>query len=130
MLQYLRAIKVPLILVAMSTLASILIHDQLNETLGVVLSNVVRVLLALVCGWLVISRKAGGLWAAAFAGALVFFVDHVLVKGSSFLLKGEFQAFIGVLISYAMLFWVAMAISLLGGYAAKLWVGGRIQRGT
>lgn len=98
-----------------------------SDTTANTLFNTVRAILVLACGWLVVSRKVGGLLAAAYAGALVIFVDHVLIKGFAFLLERELQAFAGVLISYVMFIWVEMAVGLLGGFAAKIWAryGGR-----
>jgi hypothetical protein len=92
---------------------------------GVITFNLVRLLLAAWAGWRVTSRRIGGLTQAAAAGAVLLFVDHVIIRGGSFLVaqmvapgwvdnKG-FQGFGGVLVSYVMFVWIPVVFSIAGG---------------
>jgi hypothetical protein len=46
-----------------------------------IVMNALRVLTIALAGWRVIRAKAGGLWAASWAGPAVLFFDHVVAKG-------------------------------------------------
>src|SRR5690348_442415 len=62
----------------------------------------IRVTIVAVAGFLATHRGKFGLWHAAWAGALVMFADHVLVKGVAFAAESEFEAVGGVVLSYLM----------------------------
>lgn len=70
-------------------------------------------------GYLVTRSSQFGLLAAAVAGAVVMFADHVIVKGVVFLVQGELTGALGVVISYVMFFWIAATVGLLGGLLGK-----------
>jgi len=80
----------------------------------------VRVAFVAAAGFLATRSGRFGLLAAAFAGAIVVFADHVIVKGVTFLAMGEFLAAGGVVVSYFMFIWVEMSIGLGGGVVGKL----------
>jgi hypothetical protein len=96
---------------------------------GVITFNLVRLVLAAWAGWRVTSRGIGGLTQAAAAGAVLLFVDHVIIRGGSFLVaqiiappwvdnKG-FQAFGGVLVSYVIFVWIPVVFSIAGGMIGR-----------
>jgi len=119
MKRYLLALKVVLILAALNSVVSHLVSGIVPETVNTILFNLVRVALVLWAGWVVIAARLGGLWGAAFGGALVLVVDHPVVTGGFFLVAGEFSAFLGVLISFVMFVWFAMLLGLVGGLASR-----------
>lgn len=83
---------------------------------------VIRDALTIYVGWVVFFWNKGSLWRAAFAGALVFLVDHPLVRGTIFLLQGEVTAFWGVLISYVMFVWLSMLLAVMGALLARAYL--------
>ncbi len=114
---YLQVLRVVLLLAALN---SVLWHflSEVSPSMVVVevLFNTLRVALGLWAGWLIVARRVGKLWEAAFGGALVLLVDHPIITGTFFLSSGEIQAFAGVLISCVMFVWVAMFVGWLGGF--------------
>ena len=80
----------------------------------------VRIAIAGTAGYMATRRGMFGLWGAAIAGAIVYFADHVIVKGVAFLVTDEPGAAVGVVISYVMFFWVAGLIGLFGGMLGKV----------
>ena len=121
MSSYLHTLRLPVLFAALNMLGSSWVNGALGEPIDSALFNIVRFCLFFLSGWLVISRKVGGLPAAALAGAILLFVDHVVVKGGKFLLEFEIQAFLGVLVSYVMFIWIALVIGFIGGFAARIW---------
>ena len=119
MKRYLVTLKVVLILAALNSVVSHLLSGFVPETINTVIFNLVRVALAIWAGWVVIAARLGGFWGAALGGALVLVVDHPVVTGGFYLVSGEFSAFLGVLISFVMFFWVAMLLGLAGGLASR-----------
>lgn len=91
-----------------------------------------RVIVTLLAGWLVIRNAIGGLRQAAVAGALLIFIDHVVLKGGYYLYVHFFApdllpfsallSFGGVLISYVMFLWVPVGVAIVGALAAKLYL--------
>ncbi len=102
-----------------------LLYGYFPSPFGVILFNFVRLLLAAWAGSRVTSYAVGGLKAAAAAGAVLLFVDHVLIRGGFFVFAQLFapewvdnkgvQGFGGVLISYVMFVWIPVAVSTVGG---------------
>lgn len=95
---------------------------------GDILYNVVRVFIVGYSGWLICKRNIGGIRQAALVGAVMYFFDHVVLKGGIFILNYLFKpdgmgfaAFTGVVISYVFFAPLAMAIGGLGGFAALRW---------
>jgi hypothetical protein len=117
MKRYILGLKVVLLLAALNSALWLVLPHIIPDLVSNIMLNVVRAVLVLWAGWLVITERIGGLWGAALAGALVFLVDHPVVAGGYFLLSGEPEAFVGVLISFVMFVWVALLVGWLGGLA-------------
>ena len=117
MKRYLLGLKIVFLLAALNSALWLVLPHFVPDLITNILLNIGRTALVLWAGWLVVTERIGGLWGAALAGALVLLVDHPIVGGGYFLLTGESQAFVGVLISYVMFVWVAMLVGWLGGIA-------------
>ena len=108
----------------MEAAATWLTEDKID-----LLFTIGRGLVCIYAGWLVISNSVGGLWKASLTGALLLFIDHVFLKGGTYLWAYFFSpatfpfdglmAFGGVVISYFVFVWVPMALACLGGIAAR-----------
>lgn len=85
----------------------------------VILMNLPRATLVVWAGAVVVANGGGSLCRAAQAGALLFFVEHVVVAGLFFLLARELLAVGGLVISYVMFVWVAMLLGMLGGWFGR-----------
>jgi hypothetical protein len=121
MKRYILGLKVVLLLAALNSVLWLVLPHFIPDLITNILLNIARTGLVLWAGWLVVTERIGGLWGAALGGALVLLVDHPIVGGGYFLLTGEREAFVGVLISYVMFVWVTMLFGWLGGFAgAKL----------
>lgn len=93
--------------------------------LGSIPFNIVRALLSIWAGWFFLSYVGVGLVGAAGAGAFVMVIDHVLLKGGSFVLAHFFWpeavgddgplAFQGVLYSFVMFVPVTALLGVIGG---------------
>ncbi len=98
----------------------------LPYNLGNISYNIIRVAIIFYAGWLVVRKNLGGIWHSALAGILVYFTDHVVLKGGIFILNYIFKpeglglvAFSGVVVSFVLFIPLAMAIGALGGLAAR-----------
>ena len=121
---FLKTIAFPVALLVLNY-ALQLLYGYFPAPFGVILYNFVRLLLAAWAGWRVTSYAVGGLMTAAAAGAVLLFVDHVLIRGGSFVFaqlfapewvdNRGFQGFGGVLVSYVMFVWIPVAFSTVGG---------------
>ncbi len=126
MKRFLAVLRRPIFLVVVNfflvnTLFSLLPHDTGNSVY-----NIGRVAIVFWAGWIIARRKIGGVWHSAAAGILIYFVDHVLIKGGIFLLNYFFKpdglglsAFGGVLVSFILFTPLAMLIGALGGFIAS-----------
>jgi MFS family permease len=72
---------------------------------------------AVLAGWLV-ARHGYSIWKCAIAGVLLIVIDHVVVKTFAFALTFQWLAIGGVLISFAMLAFVPMALAAAAGFVA------------
>jgi len=90
--------------------------------------NVIRIAAIGYAGWLVVQRGGGKLRVAAFAGLLLFAIDHIVLRGGGFLFDAyalnqdpqrNLSAFGGVLISYAMFAPIDAAVAVVGGLASR-----------
>jgi hypothetical protein len=98
----------------------------LPYNLGAISYNIIRVTIIFYAGWLVVRKNLGTIWHAALAGILVYFTDHVVLKGGVFILNYLFKpegmglaAFSGVMVSFVLFTPLAMAVAALGGLAAR-----------
>jgi hypothetical protein len=104
-----------------NTLFSLLPND-----IGNIVYNIGRISIMFYAGWLVAGKRVGGKWQSALAGVVIYFVDHVVIKGGLFLLNYLFKpegaglaAFGGVVASFIMFIPLSMLIGMTGGLAAR-----------
>jgi hypothetical protein len=104
-----------------NTLFSLLPND-----VGSIVYNIGRISIMFYAGWLVAGKKIGGKWQSALAGVVIYFVDHVVIKGGLFLLNYLFKpegaglaAFGGVVASFIMFIPLSMLIGMTGGLVAR-----------
>ncbi len=108
-----------------NTLFSLLPHNT-----GNIIYNLGRIGIVFYAGRLV-AKKLGGRWWPAAAGVVLYFIDHVVIKGGIFLLNyllkpegAGLSAFGGVLASFIIFIPLAMLIGMIGGMTAS----GRSER--
>lgn len=112
-------VRIPLVLAVLWAIAGLASSSVVtNAPVLDGLFFAVRIALVAAAGYLA-AKGSFGMWGAAFAGAIVMFADHVLVKGIAFIASNEFTAAGGVLVSFVMFSWVAMLVGALGGAIAK-----------
>ncbi len=104
-----------------NTLFSLLPND-----IGNIVYNIGRISIMFYAGWLVAGKKVGGKWQSALAGVVIYFADHVVIKGGLFLLNYLFRpegaglaAFAGVVASFIMFIPLSMLIGMIGGLVAR-----------
>ncbi len=87
--------------------------------------NVIRILAVGWGGWPLARAGIGSVWAASLGGPLMLLVDHVVIKGVSFLLafqrplEWRLTSVLGVFVSYFMFLPVAALVSLTGGLVGR-----------
>ena len=112
--------RVPILLAVAWAVLGIVSASVIPDTaLFDAISLAVRAVLVAAAGWFAVRGSERGLWTAAVVGAVVMFVDHVLVAGIVVIVAGEYMAFLGVLVSYGMFVWAAMAIAAIGAVIGK-----------
>jgi hypothetical protein len=116
---FLKTIRVPVAIVILNGLVGLTIGELLPQTLGDIIFNAVRIGAWCYAGWLVVAIGDRGIWKASFAGLVLFFIDHPIMKGSIFALTAEWMALVGVLASFLMFVFVPMLVAALGGLVAK-----------
>lgn len=125
MKKYLAVLRRPLFLVVVNFFLVNTLFSLLPFTLGNVAYNTGRIAIIFYAGLLVVERRIGSTWQAALAGAVIYFADHVLLKGGIFLLNYLFKpegmglaAFFGILVSFALFIPLAMLVGGIGGFVA------------
>lgn len=103
------------------------LFSLLPSDLGNTVYNLGRISIIFYAGWLIAAKKVGGKWQSALAGVVIYFVDHVVIKGGLFLLNYLFKpegaglaAFGGVVASFIMFIPLSMLIGMTGGLVARL----------
>ena len=126
MKRYLAVIRRPIFFVVINFFFVNTLFSLLPFNIGNIVYNIGRIAIIFYAGWFIIRRKVGGIWQSALAGALIYFIDHVVLKGGIFLLNYLFKpaglglaAFGGVLISFIMFVPLAMLIGTMGGLVAR-----------
>jgi hypothetical protein len=129
MKQYLNIIKIPITLAIANVFPGNLLYSFLPASIGLSVYNLLRFANIFFAGWLITKNNAGGLWRAALAGPLLFFIDHVVLKGGYFIvaqilhpLSGDsngFLAFGGVIVSYIMFIPLILFVGFLGGWFSR-----------
>jgi len=127
MKRFLVVIKRPVFLVIINFFLVNTLLSLLPLHIGNIAYNLGRISILFYAGWLVNRKKAGGIWQSALAGLVVYFVDHVLIKGGIFLLNYLFKpeglgltAFGGVIVSFIMFIPLAMLIGAVGAFVANM----------
>ncbi len=118
--------KLPLFLTVVNFFLVNTLLGLLPYSIGNISYNILRVSIIFYAGWLVVGKRLGSIWHAALAGILVYFTDHVVLKGGVFLINYLFKpdglglaAFSGVIVSFILFTPLAMAVAALGGLAAR-----------
>ena len=124
----LRVLKAPFACAAANFLVLPLLTGFLGSATQLLLFNTLRLAIMGWAGWLVV-RNGSGLWAASLAGVLIMLLDHVVLKGGSFLAMHfadpasmndmGLMAFGGVVVSFVMFSPVAAISGVLGGIVAR-----------
>ena len=136
---YLQTIRLPLIVSGtLSVLITVFSYQASPEVLQLFSSvpeyffEAPRVMVVWWAGWLAGAHYGSRIAGSGFAGVLVFFVDHVLVTGGTYLALAQFdntfpyyQAFAGVFASFVMF---AALYFILGAVAGL--IGRRATRGS
>ena len=93
-------------------------------TLTVILT-VIRIVVIGWSGWRLVSVASGSIWLTLLGGPLILLIDHVVIKGASFLFvfqmpfKWRAQSVLGVVISYVMFLPLGSTVSLAGGLLGR-----------
>lgn len=124
--KFLAVIRRPIFFIIINFFLVNTLFSLLPFRIGNIAYNAGRMSLIFYAGWLIIRKKVGGVWQAALAGVVIYFVDHVLIKGGIFLVNYLFKpqglgltAFGGVLVSFIMFVPLAMLIGAMGGLFAR-----------
>ncbi len=124
--RFLAVMRLPIFLVVVNYFFVNTLFAFLPYSLGNISYNIFRIAIIFYAGWLVVRKDLGRTWHAALAGILIYFVDHVVCKGSVFLLNYFFKpdglglaAFSGVLVSFIVFIPLAMIVGAVGGLAAR-----------
>jgi hypothetical protein len=126
MKRYLAVIRRPIFFVVINFFLVNTLFSLLPFSIGNIVYNIGRIAIIFYAGWFIIKRKVGGIWQSALAGTLIYFIDHVVLKGGIFLLNYLFKpaglglaAFGGVLVSFIMFVPLAILIGAMGGLVAR-----------
>lgn len=125
MKKFIAVMRRPIFFVVINFFLVNTIFSLLPNDIGNIVYNLGRIALIFYAGWLVAGKKVGGKWHSALAGMVVYFVDHVVIKGGIFLVNYLFKpegmglaAFGGVVASFIMFIPLSMLIGMLGGLVA------------
>ncbi len=126
MRKFLAVLRLPVFLVIVNFFLVNTLFSLLPYDIGNIVYNVGRISIIFYGGWIVAGKKAGGKWMPALAGVILYFVDHVVIKGGIFLLNyllkpegAGLAAFGGVVASFIMFIPLSMLIGMIGGIAAR-----------
>ncbi len=126
MKKYLVVLRRPVFLVIINFFLVNTLFSLLPYNIGNIVYNIGRISIIFYAGWLTETKSVGGKWQSAMAGAVIYFVDHVLVKGGIFLLNYLFKpegaglaAFGGVVASFILFIPLSMIIGMVGGVVAR-----------
>jgi hypothetical protein len=113
-IEYLRTLRLPIGIVVANVTVGLVFHELWSEWAF----NAVRLAAIAFAGW-TLGRSGSSIWKSAAAGLLLFLLDHVVIKGGWFLLNLEWEAFGGVLLSFAMYAFVPLAVAAIAGMVGK-----------
>jgi hypothetical protein len=124
--KFLAVMRRPIFLVIINFFLVNTLFSLMPGSMGTVVYNIGRISIIFYAGWLVAGKKVGGKWHSALAGIVIYFVDHVVIKGGLFLLNYLFKpegaglaAFGGVVASFIMFIPLSMLIGMIGGLVAR-----------
>ncbi len=125
MKKFVAVLRRPVFLVVINFFLVNTLFSLLPFDIGNLVYNIGRIGIIFYGGWLV-NTKIHSMRQAALAGFVIYFADHVVVKGGIFLLNyalkpegAGLNAFGGVLASFVLFTPLAMLIALLGGLVAR-----------
>lgn len=126
MKKFLAVLRRPVFFVLINFFLVNTLFSLLPFAIGNIVYNIGRISIIFYAGWLIAHKRVGGVWQSALAGAVVYFADHVVIKGGIFLLNYLFKpegmglsAFGGVLVSFILFIPLAMLIGMLGAILAR-----------
>jgi hypothetical protein len=126
MKKFLAVMRRPIFFVIVNFFLVNTLFSLLPGNIGNVVYNIGRISIMFYAGWLLARKKVGGKWQSALAGVVIYFVDHVVIKGGLFLLNYLFKpegaglaAFGGVVASFIMFIPLSMLIGMIGGLVAR-----------
>lgn len=126
MKKFLAVMRRPIFFVIVNFFLVNTLFSLLPNDIGNIVYNIGRISIMFYAGWLVAGKKVGGKWQSALAGVVIYFVDHVVIKGGLFLLNYLFKpegaglaAFGGVVASFIMFIPLSMLIGMIGGLVAR-----------
>jgi hypothetical protein len=125
MKKFMAVMRRPIFFVVVNFFLVNTLFSLLPSDLGNTVYNLGRISIIFYAGWLIAAKKVGGKWQSALAGVVIYFVDHVVIKGGLFLLNYLFKpegaglaAFSGVVASFIMFIPLSMLIGMTGGLVA------------
>ncbi len=126
MKKYLAVLRRPIFLVIINFFLVNTLFSLLPYSIGNIAYNIGRIAIVFYAGWLIVMKNVGGKWHSALAGVVIYFIDHVFVKGGIFLLNYLFKpegmglaAFGGVVVSFVMFIPLSMIVGMIGGMVAQ-----------
>jgi hypothetical protein len=94
-----------------------------------ILYTAIRITAITLTGWLAVGNSSKSLWYAALFGAVVFFIDQVLLRGAGFLFLAQVDvagrdvssvaAIGGAVISFVLFVPISLALGAIGGWLRK-----------
>lgn len=118
MRKYFTILALPIVAVAANALLSPL-YGLLGRPGGDIVFNIVRISLWIYAGWRLAFIGGFSTWSSALSGAVLFFIDHPIIKGGHFLIHHEVLAFEGVIVSYCMFCFVPVGFAAIGAAVGK-----------
>ena len=85
MKKYLAVIRRPIFFIVINFFLVNTLFSLLPDNSGEISYNIGRISIIFYAGWLVVRKNIGGTWRSALAGTVIYFIDHVVLKGGGFL---------------------------------------------
>ncbi len=119
--KFLAVLRRPVFFIVINFFLVNTLFSLLPYNVGNTVYNIGRISIIFYAGWLVARKNVGGIWQAAAAGIVIYFIDHVVIKGAIFLLNYVFKpeglglaALGGVIVSFVMFIPLSMLIAAIG----------------
>jgi hypothetical protein len=124
--RFMAVMRRPIFFIAVNFFLANTLFAFLPYGLGDIFYHLGRIAVIFYTGWLVVKKNLGAIGPAALAGAGIYFIDHVLLKGGIFLLQYFFRseemglaAFSSVVVSFVGFAPLAMIVAAAGGISAR-----------